>query len=321
MASKATHYIGIDIGGTKIAGAIVSSDGLVLHRLDRPTPAKEGGPAILAQALDLCRELLTESKQKKKAIQGIGIGAGGQIDPENGLVYSATEVLPGWKGTKIGEAFQATFNLPARVDNDVNVLALAECRFGAAEAFSKKKSTILFLALGTGVGGALVTRGQVHHGAHFSGGEFGHVLLSMAVDARCDTDSAKGTLEAYCSGPALVETYRQLASRKGEDLTGYDVVKIAEQEKRLGVEDGPGARAITATGEYLGFGLTSLANALDPDLIIIGGGLAVLGERLLEPARAVLKERALPGPATCPVVPAALGADASVIGAAVLMIK
>ena len=275
----------------------------------------------MAQALDLCGELLRASTEKKKTIKGIGVGAGGQIDSENGLVYSATDVLPGWMGTKISEAFESTYKLPTKVDNDVNALALGECRFGAAADLSKKKSTIVFLALGTGVGGALVSRGVIHHGAHFSGGEFGHILLSMAADARTDTGGAKGTLEAYCSGPGMVETYRELATRKGEDLTGHDVVRIAEQEKRLGIEDGPAGKAIAATGEYLGFGLTSLANALDPDLIIIGGGLAVLGDKLLDPARVVLKDRALPGPATCPVVVATLGADASVIGAATLAIK
>lgn len=320
MASKENHYVGIDIGGTKIAGAIVTAGGAVFQRFECPTPVQKGGKAILQQAIELCEALVAEGKKDGNHIKGIGVGAGGQIDAQKGLVYSATEVLPGWKGTKIADGFKSALKINTRVDNDVNVLALGECRFGAAADLKNKKGTIVFLALGTGVGGALVSRGQIHHGAHFSGGEFGHILLSMAADARMDTGGARGTLEAYCSGPAMVETYREFSKRPGEDLTGHDVVKIAVQEKRLGIEDGPAGRAIRATGEYLGFGLTSLANALDPDLIIIGGGLASLGEELLTPARAILQTRALPGPATCPVVTAALGSDAAVIGAASLVI-
>jgi glucokinase len=137
-------------------------------------------------------------------IQGVGIGAGGQIDTEQGIVYSATDVIPGWKGIRITEAFGKALGLISAVENDVNVLGLAETRFGAARQFSTK-GTVVFLALGTGVGGALLTNGTVHHGAHWTGGEFGHILLSMDPNARRDLGGAPGTLEAYCSGPGLVQ--------------------------------------------------------------------------------------------------------------------
>lgn len=213
---------------------------------------------------------------------------------------------------RISETVTNALGLPSAVDNDVNVLALAENRFGAARAFSK--GTVVFLALGTGVGGALLSNGAVHHGAHWSGGEFGHILLSMDADARCDLGGARGTLEAYCSGPGLVQTWRELTGSKDLNVTGHDVVKDAQKNA-----NGPGSQAIAKTGEYLGFGLTTLANALDPDLIVIGGGLSELGEALLKPARHVLAKHALPGPATCPVVTAELGVDAPIVGAASLV--
>lgn len=303
--------IGIDIGGTKIAGGIVTEDGKVLVRKEEPTPIKLGGTQILSTAIALAKSLQAQSDEP---IEAVGVGAGGQIDTVQGLVFSATDVIPGWKGIRIVEAFNRELGIPAAVDNDVNVLALGETRFGAARDCSN--GTVVFLALGTGVGGALITRGGLHHGAHWSGGEFGHILLSMAPDARRDTGGARGTLEAYCSGPGLVETFRELSGSHDPSFTGHDVLKDARQNP-----GGHARKAIEKTGEYLGFGLVSLANALDPDLIIIGGGLSELGDWLLEPAKLVLKEHALPGPSTCKVVCAELGLDAAIIGAASLVLR
>ncbi len=303
------HYIGIDIGGTKIAGGIVTSNGEVIARKERPTPIKEGGHRILQEAIEVTKSLVHGFSHK---IQAIGVGAGGQIDTTHGVVYSATDVIPGWKGIRITEAFTTALGLPSAVDNDVNVLALAENRFGAARSFPN--GTVVFLALGTGVGGALLSNGAVHHGAHWSGGEFGHILLTMDPNARRDTGGAKGTLEAYCSGPGLVQTWRELTGNNDSAATGHDVVRDAEMNP-----NGSGSQAIIKTGECLGFGLVTLANALDPDLIVIGGGLSELGDALLQPARQVLKEHALPGPATCPVVVAQLGVDAAIVGAASLV--
>lgn len=304
-----SHYIGIDIGGTKIAAGAVTNTGEVLSRKHCPTPVKEGGPKILQDSIALAAELLESTKLK---VDGVGIGAGGQIDTDKGLVYSATDLLPGWRGLRITEAFTKQLGLKAAVDNDVNVLALGEARFGAAAALDK--GTVVFLALGTGVGGAMLSNGELHHGANWSGGEFGHILLTMDPNARYDAGGAQGTLEAYCSGPGLIQTWRELTGSNDTEITGEDIVAEAMRNP-----NGPASIAITKTGEYLGFGLVSLANALDPDLIIIGGGLGSLGDVLLNPAREILKARALPGPSKCPVVQAQLGIDAPIVGAASLV--
>lgn len=304
-----SYYIGIDIGGTKIAGGTVTDTGTVLTRKHRPTQVKLGGPQILQDSIALAMELMKDAPQQ---VEGIGIGAGGQIDANQGLVFSATDLLPGWRGLRITEAFTKELGLKAAVDNDVNVLALGEARFGAAAAL--ENGTVVFLALGTGVGGALLSNGSLHHGANWSGGEFGHILLTMDPNARRDDGGAVGTLEAYCSGPGLVQTWRELTGNKEASITGEEIV--ADAKKNPG---GPSSIAITKTGEFLGYGLVSLANALDPDLIIIGGGLGTIGDALLNPAREILKNRALPGPSKCPVVQAKLGVDAPIVGAASLV--
>jgi glucokinase len=299
------YYLGIDIGGTKTAGAIVTEAGLPLALIQHPTDADRGGAQVLRSAIDAADELLSRYPDAR----AIGVGAGGQIDPATGVVVSATQLLPGWAGITIGESFRAAFGIPVAVDNDVNALASGEIRFGAA----KGCDTVLFLALGTGVGGALAIGGRIHHGAHFTGGEFGHVLLDIAPKARIDSGGARGTLEAFCSGAGLVQTWREMTGEEGLLVTARDIAALADKDPA-----GPAALAISRTGMYLGYGLASLANAIDPDIIVIGGGLSALGHHLFGPARRALRERGLPGPAICPIVPASLGEHASVIGAATL---
>ncbi len=293
-----TLYLGIDIGGTKIAGGLVTSEGRVMLSDRRPTPPT-GGAAILEMALSLAQSLLEAAPEP---LSGIGIGTGGQVDTERGAIVSATDVLPGWAGTDVKTAFERFFGLPCSVDNDVNALAVGEARFGAGRGLA----TVLYLALGTGVGGALLLNGRVHHGATWTGGEFGHLLLTT------DEAAPRKTLEDWASGPGLLRTYKERTG-VGPEVTGESVAAEAVRDP-----DGPAAQAITRTGECLGFGLAGLANALDPDLIVVGGGLAALGDTLLDPARRILRRYALPGPARCPVVPAALGADAAIVGAAAL---
>jgi glucokinase len=297
--------LGIDIGGTKIAGGLVdAATGGVLLGDRVPTGAAEGGPAVLARALDLARGLLARGAEAGLAPPaGVGVGAGGQIDPAAGEVVAATEVLPGWAGTPLRAAFADALRLPAAVDNDVNALAAGEMRWGAGRGLSN----VVFLALGTGVGGALVLDGRLHHGARGAGGEPGHLIL--VPDGLPCTCGGRGCLEQYTSGPALWRHYQALGGEPDRDETA--LAARARQDP-----DGPAARAVAWTGNLLGVGLVSLANLFGPERILIGGGLAALGDLLLDPARRVLRDRALPGVRDCPVVPAALGPDAGIAGAA-----
>ena len=290
-----THSLGIDIGGTKIAAGLVTETGEVLRQMRRPTPLT-GGAAVLDAALTLAAEFQTVP------FAAIGIGTGGQVNADSGTIVSATSLLPGWAGTDVKAAFEAEFAVPCAVDNDVNALAVGESRFGVGRGLS----TVVYLALGTGVGGALLLHGRLHHGAHWTGAEFGHLWLTTGETA------PRRTLEEFASGPGLAQTYREI-SGLADPITGEEVAALAALDP-----DGPAARAVARTGEYLGYGLVSLTNILDPDLIVVGGGLAALGDTLLAPARRILAQYALPGPAQCPVVPAALGPNASLVGAAAL---
>jgi glucokinase len=262
---------------------------------------------VLARALDLARTLREQARAKDlPAPSAVGIGAGGQIDPDAGVVVAATDVLPGWAGTPLRAAFEDALSLPCAVDNDVNALASGETRFGAGRGLRN----LVFLALGTGVGGALLVDGKLVHGARGAGGELGHLVL--VPDGHPCTCGGRGCLEQYASGPALLRHFRALGGEANLPH-GAPLAALARQDPH-----GPAARAVTLTGDLLGLGLVSLANVFGPDRFIVGGGLAALGDLLLDPARQVLRQRALPGVRDAPVVAAALGPDASVIGAATL---
>lgn len=300
--------LGIDIGGTKIAGGLVNEmTGQVLWQDRVSTHAKEGGMAVLLRAMELARRASVEAANLNLPTpKAIGIGAGGQIDPVTGIVLSATDVLPGWAGTRLRDAFESALNIPAFVNNDVNALAIGESRFGAGRGLSN----LVYIALGTGVGGAIISGGRLHQSHTGVSGELGHLIL--VPDGLPCTCGGRGCLEQYTCGPALLRQYRAF----GGDPDLAEGVPLAHLARRD--SNGPAAHAIAQAAEYLGLGLISLANLLGPERIIIGGGMAEIGDLLLEPARRLLASRALPAVRQTPVVPAALGADASLIGAASL---
>jgi glucokinase len=302
-----TTLLGIDIGGTKIAGALIdAATGNVLYRGRVPTNAAEGGASVLQRAVELARTLIHEgATQGIDAPEAVGIGAGGQIDSRTGVVLSATDILPGWAGQRIAETFEQILEIPAAVDNDVNALAVGECRFGAGRGFEN----LVYLALGTGVGGAIISNGKLHYSHTGVSGELGHLIL--VPDGLPCTCGGKGCLEQYVSGPALRRQFQAMGGKSLPD--GTPLTEMARQDP-----DSPAARAIRLTGDLLGIGLTTLANIFGPERIIIGGGLAALGDLVLEPARKVVTTRALAPVRETPIVTAALGPDASVIGAACL---
>jgi glucokinase len=287
--------LGIDIGGTKIAGGVVdATTGTCLFSDQIPTEAQSGGTTVLARAIALAQELRLQSKEP---IAGIGVGAGGQIDHKNGIVLSALEsILPGWVGQNIKSGFENAFELPTTVDNDVNALAIGECRFGAGIG----KNPVVFLALGTGVGGAVVYEGKLLRGAHGIDTELGQLHLSPRV-----------TLESKCCGDALWKNYLSLGGKETTDRKSLAHIALKNPESAA-------ALAIMELGVDLGCGLVSLANLFDPEVFVIGGGLAALGDLLTIPAREVLRQFAMLRARETPVILASLGSEASIIGAASL---
>jgi len=300
------YAIGIDIGGTKIAGGLVDRAGNVRHECAAPTPAQEGAAAILATATAVAERVRAAARNDGVAVVACGVGAAGQIDHVHGRVRYASPTLKGWAGTEIARELSQRLNLPVAVDNDVNVLALAEHRFGAGRGLRD----VLFVAVGTGIGGALVLDGRLRRGATSTAGEIGTLLIDAAAARVPGAGPLAGRLESYASGPAIAAHYCEAAGESGVDL------RVVAARAQAGDE-----RAVAALREgatVLGLALNGFLNTLDPQAVIIGGGVPQIGELWWEPLRAAIRANPMPGPAAISVLPAALSTHAPIVGAGAL---
>ncbi|MEV4663963.1 ROK family protein [Micromonospora echinofusca] len=289
-----TARVGVDIGGTKTAAALVGADGEVLGRRLAPTPAGSGPAAVLDTAARLARELLDPGDASP-----VGVGTAGTVDPGTGTIRYATDSLPGWSGTPVADELAARLARPVRVTNDVNAAGLGESWVGAARG----RRELLLVAVGTGLGGALLRGGRISTGARGGAGEVGHLPAPGAERLRCGC-GRYGHLEGIASGTGLAAAY---ALQTGVRISGRDVAERAATGEPVAHE--VVERAATALGRALA-GLVAL---LDPQAVVLAGGAA---DALLPTARAAFTAELPRAWADVPLLPAALGADAVVVGAA-----
>ncbi|MER7419730.1 ROK family protein [Micromonospora peucetia] len=291
--------VGIDIGGTKTVAALVDAAGTVLDRRQAPTPAQEGPAAVLDTAARLAGDLLPAA-----GAGPVGVGTAGTVDPATGTIRYATDSLPGWAGTRVADELAVRLARPVRVTNDVNAAALGECWVGAG----RDRQDLLLVAVGTGLGGALLQHGRVCTGARGGAGEVGHLPALGAERLRCGC-GRYGHLEAIASGTGLAQAF---ALATGERITGRTVAD------RAGTGDRTARNVVHRAGTALGATLAGLVALLDPELVLVAGGAA--GSLL--PAAATAYRAALPPAwADVPLLSAALGADAVVVGAARLTVS
>jgi glucokinase len=291
--------VGVDIGGTKMLAGVIDPQGRVLARARAETPPRaEPADVVEDRIIALVGQLAAGHD-----VGNVGIGAAGFVD-RRGTVAFAPHLS--WRGEPLADKLRMRLGLPVAVDNDANVTALAELRLGAARG----RRDVVCVTLGTGIGGGVVLDGQLRRGAHGHAGEFGHVTVQPG--GRSCPCGQRGCWERYCSGTALAVAAR--AAGAPDDVVGNGLTQAA-------LEGQPWAtRAFEEVGGWLGHGLAGVCAALDPDRVIVGGGLAAAGELLLKPARAVLAER-LVGAAyrrIPDVTVTELGPDAGFIGAALL---
>jgi glucokinase len=289
--------IGVDLGGTNLKVGLVDPGLATLVRSERVIAALER-PALLDALAGAIGELADEE------VDAVGLGVACLFDERDGVVVGSTH-LP-LAGVPLAEVMSERLGLPVFADNDANTALLAEHRAGAAQG----SDHALMLTLGTGVGGAIMIGGEPYHGSRGAGGELGHLIVDPDGPDCGPGCPGHGCLEALVSGTALAREAR--AAGLGE-IEGPRVTELA----RAG--DATALAVLTRLGEWLGIGLVSLTNIFNPEVIVIGGGVSAAGELILAPARAVLAARTVPFPAaTVTVKPAHFGADAGMIGAAVL---
>lgn len=298
--------IGVDIGGTKIAAGIVTPFGDALHVQTTRTPSSQGAEAILTAVAEVALQLLDYARSAALQITAVGVGAGGQIDVTSGRVHYATNVISGWSGADIAGVLQEKLSLPVTVDNDGNVWALGEHRFGAAKSYRD----VLCVAVGTGVGGGLILNNQLHRGNSYSGGDMSHLLVEYKNGRICSCGQL-GHLEAYAAGPAMARAYSEMAGL----AIPCELPIVVEKANRGDLL----ARNIIEEGaRMLGRTLIGVLNLIDPQALVIGGGVIQLGDLWWNPLVEEIRCNPIPSAAQIPVHQASLGQFSAVIGAGAL---
>jgi glucokinase len=303
--------LAIDIGGTKLAAGVVDAAGRILARGEVPTLATEGPARVLERIAGLGKDLLGSSKVSVGAVHRIGVGCAGPVDRLAGLVLNPPN-LPGWTRVALADHLRQAFGLPVILENDANAAALGEFRYGAGQG----ARSLVYLTVSTGIGGGIVLDGKIWHGLKDAAGEIGHMTI-VPNGPRCGCGS-RGCLEAMASGPSIARRAREAlasgrSSRLGEvpSLTAADVVRLA----RVGDEV---AREVwEGTVRYLSLGVVAAIMILAPERVVIGGGVTEAGEFLFEPLRREVRGRVKLAPMeSVPILPAALGRDVGILGAA-----
>ncbi len=286
--------LAIDIGGSKIAAGLVTDDA-VTARATAPTPAQEGPDAIIAVALDLAGGLDLDD------VTEIGIASAGIIEPRTGRVTHATDLLRGWAGTPLGDRVHQEFGLPVAVLNDVHAHGLGETLGGAAAGCR----SALVVAVGTGIGGCHVVDGRPAVGSRGVAGHVGHLPVAEAKGVPC-TCGRTGHLEGLASGSGVRAAFRRST---GRDLPAAEIASAAgEDADALAVLDTAGR----ATGRVIG----GLLNVLDPEVVVVGGGMAAAGEPWRRALAAGVALEAMDAVAGTPLRYSGAGSDAALVGAA-----
>ncbi len=303
--------IGVDLGGTKLLAGVVDEDLVVRHRAFRPAPKSD----VLDALEEVVRELVQASDEP---IAAVGIGIPSLMDPGRGAAVWTNHL--DLRGVPVRDLMAERLALPVAVDNDANAAMLAEHRAGAA----KGAAHAVMLTLGTGIGGAIVAAGRLLRGARGTAGELGHVVVDLDGPPCPGNCPNRGCLEALASGVALAREGERAAreapdSALGRELAGGRTITGALVTELAHDGDEPARAAVALIGSNLGVGLAGIANALDPEVIVIGGGVVAAGELLLGPARKELAARALPPVAAAVRVEAArFGDESGMLGAALL---
>lgn len=308
-----SYTIGIDVGGTKVLGGVVDENGKVLKTSRRDTP-REGGRILTETIAAVALELTSEF-----TVTAVGISAAGFVSSDRKTIL-ATPNIAGWNGVQLDAELTSLINLPVFLENDANSAAWGERTFGAG----KGKMNMLMVTVGTGVGGGIIVNGELLRGAFGIAAEIGH--LRVLPEGHLCGCGARGCFEQYASGNALLRHAREaiaaspdlarnlLARGDGTvaGLTGKAITEAAREGDHVALA------AFNTTAQWLGAGIASLSVILDPECVVIGGGVVDAGEILLEPTRAAM-QRNMPFAGKHPypeIISATLGNEAGLVGVA-----
>jgi glucokinase len=300
--------LALDIGGTKLAVAVVTADGSAHGLVVEPTRREDGWREVTRRLFDMGRRAVERAKAGEP--QAVGIACGGPLEAPSGLLLCPPH-LPGWIDVPIGPLAADAFGVPFVLQNDATVAAIAEYRFGAGRG----TSTMLYLTVSTGVGGGAIINGSPHRGAAGNGGEFGHITVHRG--GRLCSCGRRGCVEAYASGTSIAQRAREaLAGGASSTMAALPTLTAADVSAAAAAGDPLAVLVWTETVDLLGAAVTDLVNVFEPDLVILGGGVTRSGAMLIDPIRDLVGREAMPPAARAAgVVRAELGDLVSVVGA------
>lgn len=292
------YIIGLDVGGTKIAAGTVTLNGKIVKKITIPTEVSRGKKIILKNIL------MAASKVWLPGVRAIGVGMAGQCDFKNGIFISGPNFPKNFKNIGLTQILEKNFHVPASLDNDARAFTLVESVYGAGRYYKNAVG----ITLGTGIGGGVVIDGKIFRGKDNLAGEIGHMTLDASSPYRCGCGKF-GHFEALASGNALENFYKKLT---GKNLTGQEIVaKEKSGDKKAG-------QAITLLSRYLAAGLANLAQLLNPDIIILGGGISNISALWPPTLRQFKKDVIYKSLKNTKIVRARLGNNAGIIGATLL---
>lgn len=308
---------GIDLGGTRVRAVLSDGDGRFLDRQEVRTLAEEGQDAVIERIASLAESVFGRAQ----GVRAVGVGAPGPINARTGTVTNPPN-LPGWVNVPLGDLLQQRLGIPTFLGNDGNAAAVGELTYGAGRG----AEDLIYITVSTGVGGGIVTGGKLVDGFNGAGGEIGHMVLYP--DGEVCSCGHRGHLEAYASGPAIarqaVEAVAagepsiipRLAEGNPNGITARIVAQAAAEGDVLGV------RLLRLAGERLGHAAVTLIHLLNPQLIIVGGGVSAAGGLLLDPMRVVVSQGLMPVfHEGLRIVPSELGADVGLYGAVAVAVR
>jgi len=311
--------IAVDLGGTRLRVALYNAELEMLSRHEEPTLAEQGPESVLERLIAAVRAAGLNAGWQR--VQGVGISAPGPLDPRQGVILWAPN-LPGWENVPLVERVRAAVKRPVRLGNDANLAALAEHRCGAGQGCPD----LVYLTVSTGIGGGILSGGQIVDGQRGLGGEVGHMSVE-AHGPRCNCGNV-GCLEALASGTAIARQARAYVEAGAQtliaDLAGGDLERISAKLVHEAADRGDvvAVDLFRKAGMYLGVGIVNLMYLLNPSVVVIGGSVAKAGDLLFVPMRATVRQRIHEVYwQDCPIVPAQLGDDVGLVGAAILALE
>ena len=308
------YCFGIDVGGTTVKCGLFKTDGVLVEKWEIPTRTENNGSEIVPDVAKTIEEKLAEKNISKEEVDGIGIGVPGPVNAE-GDVIAAVNLFWGYK--KLSKELNELTGLTVKVGNDANVAALGEAWKGAAAG----AKNVILVTLGTGVGGGIIVDGKIVAGHHGAGGEIGHANVMHDETETCNCGN-KGCLEQYTSATGIVRLARQ-------ELASSEAPSVLREEKELSAKavldgyksgDALSVRVMDKVGEILGGALAMFTAVVDPETIVIGGGVSKAGQPLVDCIASHYKKYAFSACRETPIVIANLGNDAGIYGAAKMVL-